>query len=139
MNDDDDLTTDLGRALHGRSEAMHGSSLALADVRRKARSIRRRRTPTAVGGAAAAVARLIPTAAIASHQGHRDVPLPPATQSVTPSPTTTDDPQPLTGVLDVSDLSTGAAPTVDYVQDGTVHDTDGSTTPVGTRHTPAAS
>ncbi len=85
MNDDD-LTTDLGRELHGRSEAMHGSSLALADVRQTARSIRRRRTATAIGGAVAAVALIIPTAAIASHQGHRTSPLPPATQSVTPLP-----------------------------------------------------
>lgn len=139
MNDDD-LTTDLGRELHGRSEAMHGSSLALADVRQRARSIRRRRTATAVGGAVAAVALIIPTAAIASHQGHRTSPLPPATQSVTPSPTSsptaTDDQQPLKGVLDVSGLTTGAAPALDYVLDGTFHHTDGSTDAVGTRHTP---
>ena len=31
MNDDD-LTSDLGRELRDRSDAMHGSSLALADV-----------------------------------------------------------------------------------------------------------
>ncbi len=136
MNDDD-LTTDLGHALHGRSEAMHGSSLALADVRRKARSIRRRRTATAVGGAVAAVALIVPTAAIANHQAHRTSPLPPATQVVTPSPTATDDPQPLTGVLDVSDLQTGYWPRMDYVQDGTLHNPGGITYPVRTRYTPA--
>jgi hypothetical protein len=138
MNDDD-LTTDLGRELHGRSEAMQGSSLALADVRQTARSIRRRRTATAIGGAAAAVALIIPTAAIVSHQGHRTSPLPPATQSVTPrpSPTATDGQEPLTGVLDVSDLPTGPAPALDYLQDGTLHHPDGSTFPVGTQYTPA--
>ena len=75
MNDDD-LTTDLGRELHGRSEAMHGSSLALADVRQRARSIRRRRTATAVGGAVAAIALIVPTASIASHQRPPHLPAP---------------------------------------------------------------
>ena len=117
MNDDD-LTTDLGRELHGRSDAMHGSSLALADVKLKARSIRRRRAATAVGGAVAAVALIVPTAALASHQGHRASPLPPATQSVTPSPSATDGQQPPAGVLDVSDLPTGAPPAMDYVYRG---------------------
>jgi len=140
MNDDD-LTTDLGRALHDHSDAMRGSSLALADVKGKARSIRRRRAATAVGGAVVAVALIVPTAAIASHQGHRTTPMPPATQSITPSPspTASDDAQPLTGVLDVSDLPTGAAPAVDYLQDGTFHVADGSTFAVGTRHTPSSS
>ena len=137
MNDDD-LTTYLGRELHGRSNAMHGSSLALADVKQKARSIRRRRAATAVGGAVAAVALIVPTAALASHhRGHSTEPLPAVTQSVTPSPTpTTDGQQPPPGVLDVSDLPTGAAPQVDYLESGTFHAVDGSTYDVGTRHTP---
>ena len=137
MNDDD-LTTDLGRELHGRSEAMHGSSLALADVRQRARSIRRRRTATAVGGAVAAIALIVPTASIASHQGHRTSPLPPATQSITPrpSPTATDGQQPLTGVLDVSDLPTGYWPRTDYVQGGRLHNPGGLSYPVRTRYTP---
>ncbi len=40
-------------------------------------------------------------------------------------------------MLDVSDLSTGAAPALDYLQDGTLHHPDGSTFPVGTQYTPA--
>ena len=137
MNDDD-LTTDLGRELHGRSDAMHGSSLALADVKSKARSIRRRRAATAVGGAVAAVALIVPTAAIASHQGHRTTPMPPATQNISPSPSpsASDDPQPLSGVLDVSDLPTGAAPAMDYVQDGTFHSPSAGTGTVRTRYSP---
>jgi hypothetical protein len=137
MNDDD-LTTDLGRELHGRADAMYGASLALADVKGKARSIRRRRAATAVGGAVAAVALIVPTGAIASHQGHRTTPMPPATQSITPSPspTATDGQQPLTGVLDVSDLPTGDEPKVDYVQDGTFHSPSAGTGAVRTRYTP---
>ena len=137
MNDDD-LTTDLGRELHGRSDAMHGSSLALTDVKLKARSIRRRRAATAVGGAVAAVALIVPTAALASHQGHRTSPIPPATQSVTPtpSPTASEGQQPPPGVLDVSDLPTGAPPAMDYVYKGALHFADGGTGEVRTRYTP---
>jgi hypothetical protein len=138
MNDDD-LTTDLGRELRDRSDAMHGSSLALIDVQHKARSIRRRRAATAVGGAVAAIALIVPTAALANHQGHSTEPLPPATQSVTPtpSPTTSEGQQPPAGVLDVSDLPTGDAPRIDYVQDGTFHFVNGDAGEVGTRYTPA--
>ena len=138
MNDDD-LTTDLGRELRDRSDAMHGSSLALADVQHKARSIRRRRTATAVGGAVAAIALIVPTAALANHQGHSTEPLPPATQSVTPtpSPTISEGQQPPAGVLDVSDLPTGDAPRIDYVRDGTFHFANGDAGEVRTRYTPA--
>ena len=136
MNDDD-LTTDLGRALRDHSDAMHGTSLALADVQHKARSIRRRRAATAVGGAVAAIALIVPTAALANHTGRSIEPLP-ATQSVTPtpSPTTSEGRQPPTGVLDVSDLPTGAAPATDYVYQGRLHLTDGSTGEVNTRYSP---
>ncbi len=136
MNDDD-LTTDLGRALRDHSDAMHGTSLALADVQHKARSIRRRRAATAVGGAVAAIALIVPTAALANHTGRSIEPLP-ATQSVTPtpSPTTSEGRQPPTGVLDVSHLPTGAAPATDYVYQGRLHLTDGSTGEVNTRYSP---
>ena len=139
MNDDD-LTTDLGRELHDRSDAMHGSSLALADVQQKARSIRRRRTATAVGGAVAAIALIVPTAALASHQGHRTSPLPPATQSVTPtpSPTATEGQQPPAGVLDVSDLPTGdRARGWTTSRTARFHFADGVRGEVRTRYTPA--
>ena len=127
MNDDD-LTTDLGRELRVRSDAMHGSSLGLADVQRRARSIRRRRTATAVGGAVAAIAVIVPTAALANHHGHPTEPLP-ATQNVSPSPTELVNPD---AVLDVSRLSRGAAPALGYVADGTYHGPGGETLDVGT-------
>ena len=127
MNDDD-LTTDLGRELHGRSDAMHGSSLALADVQRRARSIRRRRTATAVGGAVAAVALIVPTAALASHQGHRTAPLPRRRRTSRPprSPTTRRGQQPPTGVLDVSRPVHGRRRRRSTTStDGALHQTDG--------------
>ena len=98
MNDND-LTTDLGRELHDRADAMLGSSLGLADVQRKARSIRRRRTAVAVGGVAAAVALIVPTAVLANHHNGRSIEPLPATQSVTPtpSPTTAQGQQPAPG------------------------------------------
>jgi hypothetical protein len=63
--------------------------------------------------------------------------MPPATQTVTPSPTPSDGHQPPPGVLDVSDLPTGAAPRMDYVYQGTLHFTDGSTGTVDTRYPPS--
>lgn len=137
MNDDH-LTTDLTRELHDRAHAVHGGGLALADVTGRARSIRRRRTATAVLGAAAAVAVIVPTAALANHHGgQRPEPMP-ATQS--PSPTQTATPpsghQPPPGVLDVSDLPTGAPPQMPYVEDGSLHLTDGSAFDVRTAHAP---
>jgi hypothetical protein len=136
MNDDD-LTTDLGRELRDRSDAMYGTSLALADVQQKARSIRRRRAATGVGGAVVAIALIVPTAALANHHGHSTEPLP-ATQSVTPTPsrTTSEGHQPAPGVLDVSDLPTGAAPRMDYVEGRTYHTTEGDTFDVRTRYVP---
>jgi hypothetical protein len=115
---DDDLTTELNRELRGRSDAMLGSALDLGDVQRQARSIRRRRTASAVVGAAAAVALIVPTAALATHSGHRDEPAP-----LNPSPsqtttTTADGHQPAPGVLDVSDLPTGAPPAIPYLGRG---------------------
>jgi hypothetical protein len=136
---DDDLTNDLTRELHGRVDAMPGSALGLGDVQRKARSIRRRRTATALVGAAAAVALIVPTAALATHSGHRDEPGPATTQSPTPTQTTAtaDGNQPAPGVLDVSDLPTGAAPQMDYVYKGVFHFADGGVGRVNTRYTPS--
>jgi hypothetical protein len=132
---DDELTTDLTRELHGRVDAMHGSSLGLGDVQRKARSIRRRRTATAVVGAAAAVALIVPTAALAGHHGGRNNEPAPLTQTPEPTQTTTvDGHQPAPGVLDVSDLPTGAPPAVAYVKDGIVILPDGSVIQADTHH-----
>jgi hypothetical protein len=139
MNDNDDLTTHLSRTLEDHAHSMDGTSLGLADVQGRARSIRRRRTATAVVGAAAAVALIVPTAALATHQIDRSNEPLPATNSVSPTPseTTSPDRQPAPGVLDVSDLPTGAAPAMDYVYKGSLHFTDGSTGHVNTRYTPS--
>ncbi len=138
MNDDD-LTTDLGRALRDRSDAMHGTSLALADVQHKARSIRRRRTATAVGGAVAAIALIVPTAALANHHGRSIEPRRRPRRASRPPPARRPPraSQPPAGVLDVSDLPTGDAPRIDYVQDGTFHFANGDAGEVRTRYTPA--
>jgi hypothetical protein len=141
---DDELTTQLNHELHDRVDTITDSPLTFGDVRGKAHSIRRRRTAISVVAAAAAVAVIVPTAAFASHHvGGNSHSLPPATQNVTPTPSTTpptattipDGQQPAPGVLDVSDLPTGVEPRMSYVTDGHVlHQVDGSTLDIGTRH-----
>ena len=135
MNHHDDLTSTLSRELGERAGAMEGSTLHLADVKGRARSIRRRRTATAVVGAVAAVGLIVPTAALATHSNGKPEPGP--AHSPSPTATTTDDgAQPAPGVLDVSRLPTGPAPRMDYLQDGSLHLTDGSIVDVSTRHDP---
>lgn len=134
---DDELGTRLTRTLTDHSEVMSGSSLGLADVQGRARSIRRRRASGAVVAVAAAVAIIVPTIDLAGHTGGKPEPAP-ATQT-TESPTTTAAPddghQPAPGVLDVSDLPTGTTPGVEYVTGGrTLHLTDGSTVDLPTRY-----
>lgn len=139
---DDELTTRLNQELHDHVDGMHGSLLALDAVRGKAHAIRRRRAVVAVAAAAAAVAVLVPTAALASHHvGGKSHSLPPATQDVSPTPSTptqtaSDTPPPVApGVLDVSDLPTGVAPRIEYVVGGTVlHQVALTTRKVGTRN-----
>jgi len=131
MSQNDDLTNTLSAELEDRAHAMDGSTLHLTDVTGRARSIRRRRTATAVAGVAAVVAVIVPVATLATHGGGNPEPAP-ATQSITPTP---DGSQPAAGVLDVSDLPTGDAPRMEYVTDGrTLHRTDGSTVEITTRH-----
>ena len=114
----DDLTRTLSEELEERSHAMDGSTLHLVDVRGRARSIRRRRTASAVAGVAAAVAVIVPVATLATHTGGSPEPAPPVTQSVTPTPSADQGTQPPPGVLDVSDLPTGAPPAIPYLGDG---------------------
>ncbi|MGA8246663.1 MAG: hypothetical protein WB797_07145 [Nocardioides sp.] len=127
---DDDLTTSLTRELRERADAVHGSTLALADVTGRARSIRRRRTAAAVAGVAAAVAVIVPAASLAGHHnGHRTEPAP-ITHSTPAAPE-----QPAAGVLDVSGLPTGEAPHLEYVTDGrTLHLANGGTVDLPTRY-----
>ncbi len=138
MNEHDDLTQQLTRSLGDHADVMTGSSLGLAEVKGRARGIRRRRTAGAVVAAAAAVAIIVPTVALADHTGGKPEPAP-ATQTPTPSATTTATPdagQPAPGVLDVSDLPTGAAPTIDYVFEGTLHFADGGSGALRTAYEP---
>ena len=141
MNDDD-LTTRLSHELQGRSDAMHGSSLALADVQQKARSIRRRRTATAVGGAALAVALIVPTAALANHHnGHTGPTRCRRRRASRRRPARRPARRPRTaisrqqGYSTCPTCSTGAAPRIEYVTGGDVlHQFDGSTVDLGTRY-----
>jgi len=137
MTEHDDLTGTLTRELAERAGVMDGSTLHLADVQGRARSIRRRRTAAVLAGAAAAVAVIVPTAVLATHSNGRPEPAP-ATQSPAPSesPSASADHQPAPGVLDVSDLPAGGPPVVDYVRNGVFHAADGSTYDVATRYTP---
>jgi hypothetical protein len=136
MSQHDDLTRTLTRELEDRAHAMDGSTLHLADVRGRARSIRRRRTTAAVAGVAAAVAVIVPTVSLATHTSGRPEPAP-ITQTPSPTGTATDDGRhPAPGVLDVSDLPTGAAPGVDFVQNGVFHFHEGGSGAVGTTYSP---
>lgn len=134
MSNHDDLTRTLSRELEDRAHEMDGSLLHLADVRGKARSIRRRRTATAVVGVAAAVAVIIPTVTLVSHTSGKPEPAP-VTQTPSPTQTAKDDGhQPAPGVLDVSDLPTGAAPGMEYVTGGSVlHQVGGDTVDIPTQ------
>jgi hypothetical protein len=138
MSERDDLTSTLTRELTERAHTVDGTLLHLADVRGRARSIRRRRTATAVASVAAAVAVIVPTASLATHTGGSPEPAPAVTQTPTPSPTQTatdDGHQPAPGVLDVSNLPTGAAPRIEYVTDRRVlHQVDGSTVEIPTQY-----
>ncbi len=128
----DDLTQTLSRELDERARAMDGSILHLGDVTGKARSIRRRRTATAVAGVAAAVALIVPTVALASHTGDTQNDPAPATS---PTQTATDTAhQPAPGLLDVSDLPTGEAPHIEYLDGDVLHQIDGSTVEVHTKY-----
>jgi hypothetical protein len=132
----DELTTRLSRTLTEHAGDMAGTSFGLTEVKGRARSLRRRRTATGVVGTAAAVALLVPTVALVSHTSAGPEPSPAVTN--TPSPTTTASPdqghQPAPGVLDVSDLPTGAPPGIEYVTGGrTLHLADGGTAELPTR------
>jgi hypothetical protein len=129
MTDHDELGTQLTRALTEHADVMAGSSLGLAEVRGRARSIRRRRTATAVAGVAVAVAVVIPTVTAVSHTGGKSEPGP-ATDS--PSPTRTATALDERAPLDVRDLAQGKPPGVDYLTRTTVHLSDGGTGEVRT-------
>jgi hypothetical protein len=144
MNDHDDFTSQLTRSLTDHSDTMVGSHLGLADVKGKARSIRRRRATGAMVAVAAAVAIIVPTIDLAGHTGGKPEPAPATQVTQAPSPTTPtqtasadDGTQPPTGILDVRDLPTGPAPAIEYVDGGALHlpgTTDAAK--AGTRYAP---
>ena len=136
MSKNDDLTRTLTRELGDRTRAMDGSMLHLADVKGRARSIRRRRTAAAVVGVAAAVAVIVPSVSLMSHSNGKPEPGP-ATQTPSQTQTATDGQQPPAGVLDVSDLPTGKAPAFDYVKDGELQFHDGGSGAVNTEYRPS--
>jgi hypothetical protein len=134
MSNHDDLTRTLSRELEDRAHEMDGSLLHLTDVQGKARSIRRRRTATAVAAVAAAVAVIVPTVSLATHTNGKPEPGP-ATHVPSPTETATDDgTQPKAGVLDVSDLPTGSAPRIEYLDGDVLHQFDGTTVDVTTKY-----
>jgi hypothetical protein len=137
MSNRDDLTTTLARELHQQVAAMD-TTLGLGDVQLRARSIRRRRTATAVAGTALAVALVVPAVSMLDHGGgHRVSPAPAPSTTAPTQPPSADGQQPRAGVLDVSDLPTGAPPRMYYVQDGTLEFPDGEGNGrLGTHFTP---
>lgn len=62
MNTRDDLERELGEQLHRQVAGLHDSPLALADVKGRARTIRRNRRLAAGAGVAAALLVVVPTA-----------------------------------------------------------------------------
>ena len=136
----EDLTDELGRELHHRVDRMHDTPLDLAGVQGKARAIRRTRRALAAGGAALAVAVVVPAVFVAGHAlggAHSEGPSNP---TPTPSPsataTETTGSQPAPGELDVSHLPTGAAPAMSYLQDDRLHFHDGGAGDLHWRYTP---
>jgi hypothetical protein len=119
----DDLTNELGRAMHHQADGISGSPITLGDVKGTATRIRRRRALTATAAVAAVVAIVVPTAMFTSNlfpNASDDNGV--ATNSATPTNVTLGEP------LDVSNLELGAAPRIAWIEGGrTLHTADGGT------------
>jgi hypothetical protein len=131
MNAFDDDERALSRTLHGKVDQMNDAPLGLGQVQGAARAVRRRRRIAAGAGLAAAAVIVVPTAIIAAGGLDRgtDGP-PPATGSATPDPTQSASepatPQPRTAPFDVTDLPTGAAPAIEWLDKRDIHLADGT-------------
>ena len=122
----DDLTAQVGRALHDQADGITRSPITLGDVKGTATRIRRRRALTASAAVAAAVAIIVPTVAFNSSlfQNADDNPGPPSSQNPNPTPIDVKLGEP----LDVSNLELGDAPKIDWLEKGTtLHTADGDT------------
>lgn len=126
-NNHDDLTDDLGRALHHRADGLVGSPITLGDVKGRASRIRRRRAMAASAAVAAAVAIIVPTAITGSDlfQDSSEPgpagPSPTGTETPTGPPNTESWPQ----RLDTLGLPAGEAPHVTWREGSTLHTADG--------------
>lgn len=127
----DDITDELGRALHDRADGLGRSPITLSDVKGRATRIRRRRAMAASAAVAAAVAIIVPTALVGGDlfQSSSDNgpiatngPSPTVTKTPTTSPNTQEWPQ----QLDTSGLPMGAAPAIQWTQNGKLHVPDGA-------------
>ena len=120
----DDLTDQVGRALHDHADGITRSPITLGDVKGTATRIRRRRAITASAAVAAAVAIIVPTVAFNSSlfQNADDTNPDPASQNPTPTNVKLGEP------LDVSNLELGDAPKIAWIENGTtLHTAEGDT------------
>ncbi|GAA1966129.1 hypothetical protein GCM10009798_28100 [Nocardioides panacihumi] len=129
---------DIKDALTRIADGSAPDRLSLEHVQGRARQIRRRRTATAIIGSAATVAVIAGLGvAVMPSSSHRGA-VPPATQSVSPSPTTAGDANAVGPVhhvkLDVpAEQTFGSDPQVPYWSQGQIIDTDGTATPLPDR------
>lgn len=127
----------LSRGLHDRAGDVGGSPFDLADVKRSAKAIRRRRRVTTALVAAAVVAIAVPVGLSTTGTDRADRPVgpvgpaTPSTSGASPSPTVapTRTVPPGQGVvpLTAQGASRGQRPQVDYLTGRTLHRADGST------------
>lgn len=129
---------DIKDALNRIADGSAPDRLSLEHVQGRARQIRRRRTATAIVGSAATVAVIAGLGVVgmpsSSHRGD----VPPATHSVSPSPTRAAEANAVGPVhhvrLDVpAEQTFGSAPGVPIWQHGAIEDVDGTATPLPDR------
>ncbi len=155
MNTERDLSESLQRQAERFERDFGGQPTDLETVRVRARGIRRRRRTTAAVAVAAAVAAIaVPSALVLTPQAGREVtpanqgptktnpgPTPPNSASPSPSDRPSQSPSsgpatkatqtvPPSRKLALADFNRGAAPASEWVQRSTLHNGDGSTTPL---------
>ncbi|MDP3891656.1 hypothetical protein, partial [Nocardioides sp.] len=127
-----DLAGELERGLRDRVSGLHDAPFDLEDVKGRAGQIRRRRRITTAIAATAVAAVVVPTAFLVAPSLTTSTEIPPAAPSpsiVSPSEGRDDAEPPTAGdsqELDVSDLESGQAPRIAYLEDGVIHLPDGT-------------